>query len=194
MVLCKAPLEHAKLVSKHVITKHGSVGANAGAKSSVAAASYHVTESEEKMIQFILDASSDKDCFADTIPLPAVVEECFVWMKQRSAAEAMQQRELITQAIERDGLGFFENGAVNDWFGDADNEIRRICKDLNGPLLGLLLQISGHGDKKCADLCRHGAPLLGKLPTTRNGNAEKTKQYESLESLFTTAQHGNKIF
>ena len=56
----------------------------------------------------------------------------------------------------------------------------------------MLLKISGHEDKKCADLCRHGAPLLGKLPTTRNGNAEKTKQHESLESLFTIAQHGNE--
>ena len=202
MVLCKTPAAQAPWLGKNLKRKHvgvvgrrplsGAVLHDAGGECRAAGHSYHVTKSDEKMIQFVIDAFNEKGCFSDTISLPAEVEECFDWMRQRSALEAMQQRELVTQAIERDASRFLESGVVDDWFGNADIEIRRICKDVNGPLLELLLKISDHSDVKCADLFRYGAPLVGKLPTSGNGRPENMKHHESLESLYTTAAQGNE--
>ena len=106
----------------------------------------------------------DLECFESDTVLPSDLSDCFEWMNNRSAEDAILYRETIMSAIEKDAQRFIDTGLAAAWFGDADSQIKKVSQEVNGPLLELLLKVSNHVDMQCPELFRQGAPLLGKLP------------------------------
>ena len=150
-----------------------------------------ITEDDERMIKFVMDAFEDETPFDSKSCLHPDLLRCFEWMAARSTEEAIRDREAVISAIERDAAKFREAGLTATWFGAADNIIKEICVGINGPLLELLLKLSGHVDPLCANMFRDGAPLVGKLPVSGNGVRENKRPHESIEHLKNTAAVGN---
>ena len=150
-----------------------------------------LTLKETSMLQFVEDACADMAAFACATILDDDVHECLQWMFERTAAEAIRDRELILCGIEADARRLSDTGAVSRWLDGADEHIRMISGEVNGPLFELLLHVAEHPDKDCADLFRYGAQLLGKLPFVGNGKKEKKKSHDSLHMLWHTAEHDN---
>ena len=54
----------------------------------------------------------------------------------------------------------------------------QVAKEVNGPLLRTLAELSGAMDKECVDLLRFGAPLYGVLPLSGTGEGLPENQSE----------------
>ena len=150
-----------------------------------------MSKKDEGMLNFIMSGFEDLECFESDTVLPSDLSDCFEWMNNRSAEDAILYRETIMSAIEKDAQRFIDTGLAAAWFGDADSQIKKVSQEVNGPLLELLLKVSNHVDMQCPELFRQGAPLLGKLPMSGIGRPEQSKPHESVEKLYATAEEGN---
>ena len=52
-----------------------------------------------------------------------------------------------------------ESGECARWLEGADEELKNVVKDVNGPLLQALLEASGYEDVSCVELLRVGWSL-----------------------------------
>ena len=143
------------------------------------------------MLEFALRGFNDIDCFNSDTVLPGDLKECLEWMNNRSAEEAMLCREQIMSAIEKDAQLFIASAEAAAWFGNTDSQIKNVSKEVNGPLLQLLLKASKHVDMQCPEMFRQGAPLLGQLPLSGVGRPEQSKPHESIQELRASAEVGN---
>ena len=62
------------------------------------------------MVKFVLDAFDDTHAFDRASALDDDILNCFSWLADRSAAEAMRSREVVMQAIENDAKKFRSSG------------------------------------------------------------------------------------
>ena len=113
-------------------------------------------------------------------------------MSQHTAEETNARREAMISAIEADAAALYASGAVDTWFGEADEHVRAISVGVNGPLWDRLLKAAGHEDLQCIEQFRQGAQLLGKLPVTGNGRQESKKCHEPLYALEQTCAASNR--
>lgn len=95
-----------------------------------------------------------------------------------SMSQAIDFREKLMGAIEKQGASMALHGETEQWFGDAAPHIRRVAHDFNGPLFTKLVRLARHPDAECAELLRKGGRLSGtlerlvgvfRLPLTRHG-------------------------
>ena len=148
-------------------------------------------EKDEGMLKFALDAFSDTECFESVIDLPEDLLDCFEWMCERTEEESIACREAMMCSIEKDAKYFIDEGLANDWFGDADNSIRTIGHEFNGPVFEQLLKLSDHVDRDCPEMFRKGASLMGKLTRSGIGKPETKKPHEPISQLRESAEVGN---
>ena len=152
---------------------------------------YIVTREDEAMIQFVSEAFADHDAFESELTLDQDVLGCFEWISDKSEAESISRRESMMQAIERDAERSLANGSVGKWLGLADTGIQRISFGVNGPLFSLLLKAVDHDDLECVDMLRFGAPLMGKLPMSGNGEPVSKPTHKSTEEMRSNAGREN---
>ena len=126
-------------------------------------------------------------------PVSGDVARAIAWEASKSPEEVIRQREAIISRIERQAKSFVQNGRAAAWrAGAADGKIERLISDVNGPLLDLLLREAAHKDVECCEAMRRGFPLLGELPFTHNGSAERIEASDSAESLREVARVHNE--
>ena len=152
---------------------------------------YTVTPDDEAMINFVLGAFADRDAFKSNVVLDSNVLNCFEWMAEKDELESMRCRESMIQAIERDGKRLWADGTVARWIHDADPGVQRISAEVNGPLFSLLVKAADHDDVDCVDLMRFGAPLMGKLPLSGNGEQVSKPKHKSAEEMRAKAGGAN---
>ena len=189
MVLCKAPRsgnpEWTQPVTKRTCISKDGTGyeGNSG---------WVASACDEGMVQFVLDAFENDNTSVESNALSEDVMSCLSWMSQHTAEDTNARREAMICAIEADSMALHLSGAVDRWFGDADEHIRAITEGVNGPLLDRLLSAAGHEDLECTEVFRHGAQLLGKMVVTGNGRQETKKRHESLSELYETCGTNNR--
>ena len=93
--------------------------------------------------------------------------------------------------IERFAKEMQSSGAVDAWFAGCDPLVRHVSKTVNGPVLEAIAKASGHQDKECVNFFRYGAPLIGKLPCTGNGQPMEYPVHASIDSLRKQADSAN---
>ena len=62
----------------------------------------------------------------------------------------------MIRSIERAGRRMHNSGACEEWLKDADHELRKTVRQVNGPLLQSLLEASGYEDARCIEMFREG--------------------------------------
>ena len=123
------------------------------------------------------------------------------WLQTKSSTQVREAREAVTRAIETMARELRETGATTRWyvltqfsatvtcdqcarmqarFANADEGVRAVCRDVNGPLLEVLAKKIGYHDSSCVDLFRLGCILIGLLDKSGNGVPPKPRQTEML--------------
>ena len=74
----------------------------------------------------------------------------------------------------------------------CDSLIAKMCDSVNGPAMEALAEATGYEDTECIDFFRYGAPLMGKLPLSCNGRAEKYPEPASVDELRQSTHTANK--
>ena len=69
----------------------------------------------------------------------------------------MAEREQMICKLEEADRLLRQSGACMHWFGDADEELRKVAGDANGHLLQQLLVASNYCDIACVELLRRGS-------------------------------------
>ena len=70
----------------------------------------------------------------DSTALDADVVAAIQWIATTDPNAIMAERENATAWVESIGHAFVESGATEQWFSDADPEIRAVTRGVNGPL------------------------------------------------------------
>ena len=105
-------------------------------------------------------SSHDFKGFDTASHLSEDVVDCIKWQATRGPSEVIEQREEMLVALERAGETMRETGHVEEWFSDCDPHVRKLCHEVNGPLLETLAKASGYGDAECVELLRRGDCIL----------------------------------
>lgn len=73
----------------------------------------------------------------------------------------MEYREEVICGLEKASAAIKEAGLNDEWFKNADPNVREISKSVNGYLFAFLLTVTGYRDPGAANLFREGAcPFL----------------------------------
>ena len=107
-----------------------------------------------------LQALDHVDPFVATKALTPSVLEAIEWQARRTAAQVADEREQAIVEIERLGQHLWRDGTVSKWFAGCDDEVARVSKNVNGPLLAQLAARVQHCDVACAELFRQGANVV----------------------------------
>ena len=68
----------------------------------------------------------------------------------------------------------------------------KVVAEVNGPTLQALSEAAGHDDPSCVEFFRKGAPLLGKLPMSSNGDPFAWPAHECPKKLEANLHASNK--
>ena len=117
--------------------------------------------------------------------------QCFDWMASKTSDEIIARREAMLRAIELDAVRFINEGITASWLATADEQIKVISQEVNGPLFEMLLCAVDHKDTQCPELFRSGAPLLGRLPVSGNGTMIQKQEHRPIECLRRCAGKNN---
>ena len=134
-------------------------------------------------LRFMSEALQQPWPVADTGILDNDVQECLNWMASRSPQQIMAERETVMRDIENRAAVLRNNGAVDAWFKNSDDHVRRVSADVSGPLLAELASACQYHGQECVDFCRAGAPLYGTLPLSGNGAAGDPAPSTPIEEL-----------
>ena len=93
------------------------------------------------------------------VAIPAEVCDALNWMASRSDEEIIQQRENVISQIENWGNNFRACGACNKWLRKSDDRVRGLASKVNGPLIDLLVKMTGHADVNCSSLFSKGISI-----------------------------------
>ena len=124
-------------------------------------------ETDAAKIQFCKNAIAAEYDFAK----PAVISEqaasAIEWSLKKTSCEAACAREKIICQIEQIAHKMWSSGEAQQWLeGCADEAVKRIAANVNGPLLLCLAKLAGYHDTACVDLLRHGEHVHHCSPTT----------------------------
>ena len=72
-------------------------------------------------------------------PMASVTEKALEWVATTSASEIIQVREAQMQKIEQCAAELRESGACKRWLESCDEGAKQIVREVNGPLLEMLL-------------------------------------------------------
>ena len=122
-----------------------------------------------QMLRFTAGAATARPPVRKEVEAAPELRQAISWAAQRCPAEIIAAREAVTRAIECEGVELRESGAVERWFAGADAHVRRVAREVNGPLLERLARRSGFHDPGAVELFRRGAPFVGMLPCSGNG-------------------------
>ena len=78
------------------------------------------------------------------------------WIATRSPQEIESKREGMIAAIEEADMKSRRSGKCREWFGDADEHIRKVAGNANGYLFETLLRAAKYNDVRCVELLRTG--------------------------------------
>ena len=112
------------------------------------------------------------------------LKDALQWIKQRSAADAMAEREATMRAIEELANEIETKGLKRRWSSAIkDPALKKFADEVNGPLMELLALRARYHDAECVDLFRKGAPIVGKLHRTGNGTPQAQPARKSVNEL-----------
>ena len=108
--------------------------------------------------EFVCSKALERDdpCIARTV-VPEEVRSVLGWMASVSEDEEMAFREAAIAGIEAEGAALRQAGQCCDWLADCEENVARVSRNTNGPLIEALSARAGHVDDRCADLLRRGA-------------------------------------
>jgi hypothetical protein len=79
------------------------------------------------------------------------------WIAKSSARKIIQVREAQMQKIEECAAELRHSGACDRWLESCDDCARQVVRDINGPLLEVLLSDLNYHDMECLELLQTGA-------------------------------------
>jgi len=85
-----------------------------------------------------------------------VTEKALEWVATTSASEIIQVREAQMQKIEQCAAELKESGACERWLDSCDEGAKNVVREVNGPLLELLLGDLNYHDVACVELFQTG--------------------------------------
>ena len=85
------------------------------------------------------------------------------WIAARSPQDVESKRESMIAAIEEADKKSRRSGKCREWFGDADEHIRKVAGSANGYLFETLLRAAEYNDVECVELLRTGELQLACL-------------------------------
>ena len=91
------------------------------------------------------------------------IVRCCSWQKGKSVGDIIRYREDVTNWVENLGCQLRKSGRCEAWFDGADQCVRRIACDVNGPLCEALVAECAYEDTVVADVFRTGGPLYGDM-------------------------------
>lgn len=94
----------------------------------------------------------------------ATVASAIRWVAERSPSRVREEREQAIVEIERYAAEARASGATSRWLTGCDKQTRAVARDVNGPLLERLVEITRWTDAEAPELLRCGAPVVGTLP------------------------------
>ena len=145
----------------------------------------------ELILQHTLDAVASGNPVEQQFQLEGCLVEALEWQAARSPKQIMEEREAVICALEDACARMFKSGLVADWYAGCDENIKTLCRVVNGPLLEQLAKITQHCDPVCIEFFRVGAPLLGKLPVSGIGTPCADAVARPLSELKSQCQASN---
>jgi hypothetical protein len=93
--------------------------------------------------------------------MASVTEKALEWVATTSSSEIIQVREAQMQKIEQCAAELRESGDCKRWLESCDEGAKKIVREVNGPLLELLLGDLNYHDVACVELFRTGRFSFG---------------------------------
>ena len=106
-----------------------------------------------------------------------------VFAARTEATVLMRGRERFTVAVEQSVKEAWTSGQTSRWFDSADPLVKKVSETVCGPVLEQLARLSGHQDTACVNSFREGAPLLGMLSHSGNGDETQYPPHDDIQSL-----------
>ena len=88
--------------------------------------------------------------------MASVAEKALEWIATSSASEIIQVREAQMQKIEQCADELRESGACERWLDSCDEGAKNVVREVNGPLLEMLLGDLKYHDVACVELFQTG--------------------------------------
>ena len=124
--------------------------------------------------------------------LPPAIQNALGWMETRSEDERIDQREAMICQIEMLAQECRSSGASDDWLSLADDIVKGVSGDVNGPALLKLALDAGFHDVPCVATLCDGHPLFGPLAFSGNGTPLDAPAPKSIQSLGDDCRKNNE--
>lgn len=85
------------------------------------------------------------------------------WVAATPSAEVIAWREAAVVSFEKRGITLRDMGCCDAWFHNANKDVQRVARRINGPLAEWVVQRSKYKDPLSVQLFRTGAKASGKL-------------------------------
>ena len=85
------------------------------------------------------------------------------WVAATPSAEVIAWREAAVVPFEKRGLTLRDMGCCDAWFHNANKDVQRVARRINGPLAERVVKSSKYKDPLTVQLFRTGAKASGKL-------------------------------
>jgi len=119
---------------------------------------------DKAKVAYLTAAIRNEEPFDSPLQLDSDLVAAAEWTRNKSAQQMQEEREKIMQSIEALAAHTRRTGLTQKWLANAaDEDVARISRGVNGPLLEVLAKKAGHGDLEVAELFRKGAPVIGHL-------------------------------
>ncbi len=159
---------------------------------------------DNAILSFTIDALRQQVPKAGSPDLDAVVADAIRWQSQRSAEQAMRERDRILSRLEEDAKWYRhvsfchvvfgssvghsrsvllcrKTGACKRWLMGAARDIKSVSSTVCGPLFEKLAWEAKHPDVEAVEIFRQGAQLYGMLPP--DGIGQLASEIEDMPDL-----------